>query len=638
MRRWLPRAAERKFLVAVKPTKLEGFPADDSRPETTHQKFACVRIKWRGEPVKFLPLIQRGSTRKKEFSSEEIWKKGHQIIVWDDDKWFENTCSFSVFRNHIYQGFGPWEIVLDILKVEKVGSKAKTAAVVGRVSVDIAEIAWKLEESCVERKVPVIFKIEGVDKEAFLTVLFRFAEIRKPQELSTVVSGRSIKSSKVGSEEVSTGGRIRRRKPSEEEVIDLGEPDEWTTFLAAEATSRSNTIPRIQQDSYKKQGWFSWNNRGLLSFKRAKTEDSTSYKTTESCSTRNRNTTAYAFSEPDSDPVLQDKDQTRTCLVSEDQQEESSTCAWEDGELVSRDGKTKVKAGVFFASFDQRSDEADGESACAALALVISHWLNLNKDEMPDRLEFDNLIKEGSSEWRKLCGNADLVRDFPNKHFDLETVLRADIRPVSVLHEKSFVGFFGADKFESLKGAMSFDEIWNEISGNAAAAVKYIGPSIYIVSWHEHFFVLKVEEKAYYIIDTLGERLFEGCNRAYVLKFDDSAVMMQIQADKETTNQPRTEDTNSEEATETEKIICSGKDCCREFIKRFLAAIPLHDLEEEEKTKGVSYVSLYRRLQIEFSYCCSPDSDTSSLISSIFSSPNTSASSSFTNEGFDPQF
>lgn len=626
MRRWLPWAvAERKFQVALKPTKLEGFSKDDSGPETTRQKFVCVKIKWKGEPVKFLPLI---STRKKEFSSEEIWKKGHQIIVWDDGRWFENTCCFSVLQNHRDQRFGPWEIVFDILRVEKVGSKAKTAEVVGRVSVDIAEIAWKLEKSCVERKIPVIFKIEGVDKEAFLTVLFRFAEIREPRELLTVVSGRSIKSSKVGNEEISKGGR--RRKLSEEEVIDLDDSDESTTFSvadSAETTPRSNTIPRIQLDSYKKQGWFSWNSSGLLSFKRARTEDNTLDKTTESCSTRDM--TVYPFLDSDTNPVLQDADLTKTCLESEDQQEESTTCAWEDREFISRDGKTKVKAGVFFASFDQRSDEANGESACTALALVISHWLNLNKDEMPDRLEFDNLIKQGSAEWRKLCENVCYVRDFPNKHFDLETVLRADIRPVSVLREKSFTGFFGPEKFEFLKGAMSFDEIWNEICGNAA--VKDIGPSIFIVGWHEHFFVLKVGENAHYIIDTLGERLFEGCNQAYMLKFDSSAVLMQIQADKESTNQPTAEISNNEEATETDDIICSGKDCCREFIKRFLSAIPLQELEEEEKTKGVSSVSLCRRLQIEFNYSCSSDSDTSSLMSSIFSSPNTSASSSLTN-------
>lgn len=609
---------------------------DDSGPETMHQKFVCVKIKWIGEPVKFLPLIQRSSTRKKEFSSEEIWKKGHEIIVWDDDSWFENTCCFSVLQNHSDPRFGPWKIVFDILRVEKVGSKAKTAVVVGSASVDIAEIAWKLETSSVERKIPVIFKIEEVDKEAFLTVLFSFAEVREPRELLTVISGRSIKSNKVGNEEISKGGG-RRRKLSEEEVIDPDESDESTTFLAAdsaETTPRSNNIPRIQLISCKKQGWFSWNSRRLLSFKRARTEDNTLDKTTESCNTRDM--TVYPFLDSDTNPMLQDEDLTKTNLESEDRQEESTTCAWGDGEFISRDRKTKVKAGVFFASFDQRSDMANGESACTVLALVISHWLNLNKDEMPDQLEFDHLIKQGSTEWRKLCKNVDYVRDFPNKHFDLETVLRANIRPVSVLHEKSFVGFFGPEKFETLKGAMSFDEIWNEISGNAAA--KDIGPSIYIVSWHEHFFVLKAEENAYYIIDTLGERLFEGCNQAYMLKFDSSTVLMQIQADKESSNQSRTENTNNEEAIETNEIICSGKDCCREYIKRFFAAIPLQELEEEEKTKGVSYVSLYRRLQIEFNYSCCADSDTSSLMSSIFSSPNSSASSSFTNEGFDPQF
>ncbi|CAK9155543.1 unnamed protein product [Ilex paraguariensis] len=142
------------------------------------------------------------------------------------------------------------------------------------------------------------------------------------------------------------------------------------------------------------------------------------------------------------------------------------------------------------------------------------------------------------------------TKPFPNKHFDLETVLNADLRPVAVLPQKSFVGFFGAEKFEALKGAMSFDEIWNEIDRNIG---ENDGPRVYIVSWNDHFFVLKVEDKAYYIIDTLGERLFEGCNQAFVLKFDDSALMHEIKEREKI----RRENGGPEE--ESDEMICSGK-------------------------------------------------------------------------------
>lgn len=239
---------------------------------------------------------------------------------------------------------------------------------------------------------------------------------------------------------------------------------------------------------------------------------------------------------------------------------------------------------------------------------VISHWLHSNSDATPNRSEFDDLIMQGSSEWRKLCEDVTYVADFPNKHFDLETIVRADIRPVSISHGKSFVGFFGAEAFEALKGAMSFDDIWNEISSNVG---------VYIVSWNDHFFVLKVEVDAYYIIDTLGERLYEGCDQAYVLKFDETAEMKKLAHTK-------TENENEEE------VICSGKECCREFIKRFLAAIPLKELKEEEEKEEntVSYFALHQRLQIEFNYSVLT-SPVSSLTSSPLSSLATSASSPF---------
>jgi hypothetical protein len=239
---------------------------------------------------------------------------------------------------------------------------------------------------------------------------------------------------------------------------------------------------------------------------------------------------------------------------------------------------------------------------------------------MPTRSEFDQLIIEGSSEWRNLCGKEDLVNQFPNKHFDLETVMHAGLRPVSVLPEKSFIGFFGPEKFETLKEAMSFDQIWDEIkSGDEDTR-----PRVYIVSWNDHFFVLKVDSDAYYIIDTLGERLHEGCDRAYILRFDDSTVM---RGKVETEIVGSSEPTSSEEGSEGE--ICRGKECCREFIKRFFAAIPLRELESEDEKESVSYFSLHQRLQIEFNFSSSLSSSSSvsslatSSVSSLFSEEST---------------
>ena len=194
----------------------------------------------------------------------------------------------------------------------------------------------------------------------------------------------------------------------------------------------------------------------------------------------------------------------------------------------------------------------------------------------PSKPQFDALIREGSSEWRNLCDSEPYASRFPDKHFDLETILQANLRPVFVSQESSFVGFISPESFESLKGAMSFDEMWSEVAGEGGGAAR-----LYIVSWNDHFFLLKVEEEAFYVIDTLGERLFEGCDKAYILKFDESSVIAQ-----------------------GEEIICKGKGCCREFINRFLVSIPLsEELEAEEKRRDRSFdgakTCLHQRLQIE---------------------------------------
>lgn len=294
--------------------------------------------------------------------------------------------------------------------------------------------------------------------------------------------------------------------------------------------------------------------------------------------------------------------------------------SWETRDITSRDGLMKLKARVFLASIDQRSERAAGESACTALVAVMAHWLGSNRDIIPTRSEFDSLIREGSSEWRNLCENEEYRERFPDKHFDLETVLGAKIRPICVVPEKSFIGFFHPEKEEEeedksldfLKDVMSFDSIWEEITRREPEE-SGSEPVIYIVSWNDHFFVLLVDHDAYYIVDTLGERLYEGCNQAYVLKFDKDSEIQRLKPEVEENNAnqgggknkseqaKRSTESDEQEEEEEEVVVCSrGKESCREYIKSFLAAIPIQQAKADMKKGLVS--SVHHRLQIELHF------------------------------------
>ncbi|KAG6596630.1 hypothetical protein SDJN03_09810, partial [Cucurbita argyrosperma subsp. sororia] len=298
--------------------------------------------------------------------------------------------------------------------------------------------------------------------------------------------------------------------------------------------------------------------------------------------------------------------------------------AWEQKEIVSRDGHLKLQTQVFFASIDQRSERAAGESACTALVAVIADWFHNSQNLMPIKSQFDSLIRDGSFEWRKLCENEIYREKFPDKHFDLETVVQAEIRPLSVVPRKSFIGFFHPEgvneaRFEFLHGAMSFDNIWDEISRTRSECSDDSEPRVYIVSWNDHFFILKVESDAYYIIDTLGERLYEGCNQAYILKFDDNTTICKMPDTSEKTSNDQqivaeiVEDkdqqasvlaniTSEEPMNEKDEVLCRGKQSCKEYIKSFVAAIPIRELQADIKKGLMASTPLHHRLQIELHY------------------------------------
>ncbi|KAI3748315.1 hypothetical protein L6452_11309 [Arctium lappa] len=288
---------------------------------------------------------------------------------------------------------------------------------------------------------------------------------------------------------------------------------------------------------------------------------------------------------------------------------------WEQTDIVSRDKHMKLRTQVFFASIDQRSERAAGESACTALVAVIADWFQNNRDLMPIKSQLDSLIREGSLEWRNLCENETYRVRFPDKHFDLETVLEANLRPLSVVPGKSFIGFFHPEEieegsFDFLHGAMSFDTMWDEISRESELPSKD-EPRVYIVSWNDHFFVLKVDSEAYYIIDTLGERLFEGCNQSYILKFDRTTTIYELLDSDSAEPAAGSDGSTKKSTTETpetvknmieNEVICEGKESCKEYIKSFLAAIPIRELQTDMKKGLLSSTPLHHRLQIEFHY------------------------------------
>ncbi|XP_010495025.1 PREDICTED: uncharacterized protein LOC104772070 [Camelina sativa] len=205
-----------------------------------------------------------------------------------------------------------------------------------------------------------------------------------------------------------------------------------------------------------------------------------------------------------------------------------------------------------------------------------------------------------------MCENEEYRERFPDKHFDLETVLQAKIKSICVVPEKSFIRFFHPEEEEGkedanldfLKGVMSFDSIWEEImkqelEESASEAV------IYIVSWNDHFFVLLVNHDAYYIIDTLGERLYEGYNQAYVLKFDKDAEIQRLVPVKDNKDvlenkkqggkdKYEQSERSKESEEEQEEVMCRGKESCREYIKSFLAAIPIQQVKADMRKGLVS--------------------------------------------------
>ncbi|KAL9275918.1 hypothetical protein AKJ16_DCAP20619 [Drosera capensis] len=573
MAKWPLRSSTRKFDVRISKMKLH-LQGEFGRSSA---RVAAVEVKWRGASKLGFPVPsfnrKSSSSQKREVSGEKLIRKKNQeeVIEWEEE--FENLCSFSSKEDDEEGGsFLPWLVSFGILFGEKERSKGKLTRI-GKGFLNLGELDSK-EESVIEATVAISIQVDGVPKKAILSVAVSFTEVRD------TIKSRSNSMSELLDLVPYIGKKAKGKEQEEEEEVMV----RYSSSSSYESASsdfendyvivtngqdmETNSVRELQSSVgsetqlaiLKKAGFWKWKRRSIT-----KTQEHSIQK-----SSSNMMDGSPDFSKISAQVGGAINEQDTSC----------STGSWETKELVSRDGKAILTSEVFFASYDQRSEKAAGASACTSIVTVMAHWLRSNQDILPTRAEFDSLIVEGSSEWRKLLEVEANRNMFPDGHFDLETVLQAQLRPLSVSQEQSFIGFFSPDKFEYLKEAQSFDNIWDEIKDNADD----FESNVYIVSWNDHFFVLKVEADAYYIIDSLGERLHEGCNQAYILRFDESSLMC------------------ANEEDEGEEIICAGKECCREYIKRFLAAVHVAELQESEENRTVSIHSLFRRLQIEFHF------------------------------------
>ncbi|VFQ79688.1 unnamed protein product [Cuscuta campestris] len=643
-RPWPPLASKR-FEVKLVVRKLESpGEADLVQEGTGGCGGASVEIRWKGPPR--IALSSFGKTVKRNCTREERFKNGQDgavFVEWDEE--FQSECSLSSSRDNL---FHPWEISFTVLLNRCQGTRNK-APTFGTTSVNLAEFAAKTDEKEFDINVPLV--VLGCSPEScpHLSISLSLLELGSPQEpiessstdkteLSALKSG--LRNVKILSEYVSTrkAKKACREYPFDSESLDELEGSEEDFELRKSfsygtladvnhmgVSLHSNRRVSVEED----EDFVYYSNR--RSDVGPQTDDQrvrsvpegVTYQSSKRGSIlpwRKRKLSSKGepllkkdYGEEGGDDIDFDRRQLSSdesvsfeCHKGEEESVanrssvsdfgEDGFCvgSWERREIASRDGSMRLQAHVFFASIDQRSERAARESACTALVAVVADWLQCNRDLAgPIKSQFDALIREGSSAWRALCRDETCREAFPDGHFDLDTVLRAKIRPLSVLPENSFVGFFHPDNypddgsFEFLRGAMSFDDVWDEISRADVTTSHHL--RVYIVSWNDHFFVLKVEPEAYYIIDTLGERLYEGCNEAYVLRFDKDT---RICSDKE-------------QEEEEESVLCEGKESCRDYIKKFLAAIPIRELEADVK-KGLvkSSTPLHHRLQIEFHFTC----------------------------------
>ncbi|KAH0462508.1 hypothetical protein IEQ34_010083 [Dendrobium chrysotoxum] len=519
-------------------------------PVDSYDCNVIAKVEWRGNERK-AGFLARGFERKYT-SQQKVQEKG--TVSWNEG--FDHTCKFKRERSGIYRS---WFIAIQIEEVQERG-KMKN---IGKAKVDVVEFISNFENDKSIR-IPIDCSIGGHIAEAMLMVKLQLIKIEpKDRRRVTPTRARSLcfisrrpqlnSCRKTKSIQDSSTKTMKQKKRSFARLLSLS-----TKKLDQKVLSQPKGLPLLANGCAEDGDDIDneWHHQSCIQFL-------TAFKKVK----------------------VRPEENLKPLGLKDNHKFEVGQ--WERKKLVSRDYKFELATEVFLASIDQRSKRAAGGSACTVLAAVIADWLHNNPKSLPLQCQFDELVLKGSLEWRNLCSEENHKVKFSDKHFDLDTVLEAKVRSLTIATEKSYVGFFSMDEmpegFDWPQGEMSFDNIWNNILCTDVSEER-----IYIVSWNDHFFVLKVESDAIYLLDTLGERLSEGCNHAYILKFDAAtSIYRHNKDDKESSSLD---------------LVSEGIASCKEYIKGFLSAIPIRELQQDIKSERAKQELLHRLLQIDFHY------------------------------------
>ncbi|XP_017697221.3 uncharacterized protein LOC103702917 [Phoenix dactylifera] len=603
--------------------EIGGLPMD--KLEDWSKSSLVVQMEWRGSGRKssFLPTAFRKSCTSKQ----PIHPDG--VVSWDEG--FDQTCKLKRKNSRSYRS---WIINLEVQEYDQ----DLKAEVVAKTNIDIAEFAPSYKEKRVG--IPIICNIRGHTAQALLKVELHFLELETkggstalrlprafslprpfscagfPQDYNNRIQHPTSSLSKYLSEAETSSDdehELNYRKLSVTNILLF---DQFNGKIEDHKDKKDRYF-QGSPDRIKQQPslvrLLSWNkmkvsfkavnyHRGAPLLNKACGEDGG-----DDIDSERRRRSISQFLALSLETEVHPEGKPQPLGFEDDGRFEVGN--WQKKRVASRDGQMELVTDIFLASIDQRSEKAAGGSACTVIAVVIADWLHNNPKTLPLRCQFDELVREGSLEWRKLCADENHKGRFSDHHFDLDTVLAAKIRPLSEVKKLSYVGFFSLDdmpdSLQFLQGAVSFDTVWKElVRGDASRE------GIYVASWNDHFFVLKIEDNAIYLIDTFGERLFEGCKQAYILKFSKESVVYRRHADSESQTRDSDERTESiphsegmdEDGNSSKEVVCEGTASCKQYIKEFLAALPLRELQNEIKRGVVEEAILHRQLQIEFHY------------------------------------
>ncbi|PHT84807.1 hypothetical protein T459_13250 [Capsicum annuum] len=557
-----------------------------------------VEIKWKGSSKGIslnLGSFNRRSV-KKNFTKEECLKEDEGIVEWNEE--FLSVCNFSGWKDGVFQ---PWEVVFTVINGISKGPNQKVPVLSSATLnlADFASVAGDKQEG-IEIFIPLEVSIGSFKSCLSLCLVLNLVKLRNAHKASEIFPkfimsapvspnpGKALLTDRNGDGSLKAGLRkgkfwkalsFRRHKKAYH--AEEGSSSDERNSVRSEDPDYVYPIYEAPVYANHAGGSFCSNTSGSSS-----DEDLVHYS-------HHISDTKHKYPE-DKTAVNQ----------SAGQSSKRSLLSWRKRKLSFKYPKTKREPllkkhygedGADDIDFDRRQLCSSKESSSKG-----------HKSEETSPISVSEFGDESFAVVDGSCENKTYRECFPDKHFDLETVLEAKVRPLSVISEKSFIGFFHPEGIEEeegfhfLHGSMSFDNIWDEISKSAQETPRHGDSCVYIVSWNDHFFILKVEKDAYYIIDTLGERLFEGGNQAYILKFDQDTTIMQAPSESQQSDDKpscdRKEKTDVKEAANESKIVMSTNSD---------DTIPIRELQVDVNKGLMASTPLHQRLQIEFHYTIS---------------------------------